>query len=258
MDAFPANAASDVDELYRRCMHPLLERARVWFPTLRGCEEDLYQAAWASLLGNGQPVRDPEKYLAAAVYSAGLKELRRRRRRPVVPLSLARLRTGAGGHATWQQGAEALADRTAPLPEEQVESREDARLLVELLDELTPLQRRIIKLRWGCGLRRRETAGLLGISEKSVKREMEKAAPLIARNVELARAGKWCDPMRSLLLAYSLGSGGSILSQRSRYASPFSGASSSTGIRGTLTIPDSIASISEKSLATQGKMKPSL
>ena len=36
------------------------------------------------------------------------------------------------------------------------------------------------------------------------------------------------------------------------------GASSSTGIRGTLTIPDSIASISEKSLTVHGKMKPSL
>ena len=32
---------------------------------------------------------------------------------------------------------------------------------------------------------------------------------------------------------------------------------SSTGIRGTLTMPDSMASISEKSLTTHGKIVPS-
>jgi hypothetical protein len=97
-----------------------------------------------------------------------------------------------------------------------VETREDARVLGELLDELTPLQRRIIKLRWGCGLSRRETAGLLRISEKSVKREMEKAAPLIASNVELARAGRWCDTMRSLVVAHSLGLLGEKRAARAR------------------------------------------
>jgi RNA polymerase sigma factor (sigma-70 family) len=186
-------------------MEPLLERARAWFPTLKGCEHDLYQAAWESLLGNSRPIDDPETFLECAVYSAGLKELRRRRRRPVVSLSAARFRNGTGGRGAWQEGVDALDERTAPLPEEQVESREDAWLLKELLEDLTPLQRCIIKLRWGCGVRRREAAALLGISEKSVKREMEKAEPLIARNAELARAGRWCEPKKSLVVAYSLG-----------------------------------------------------
>jgi RNA polymerase sigma factor (sigma-70 family) len=206
MDASPTEASPDrLDELYIRCREPLHERARAWFPTLRGCEEDLYQAAWASLLGNGRSIEDPEKYLEAAVYSAGLKELRRRRRRPIVSLSFARFRNGASGRGVWQQGVDALAERTEPLPEEQVESREDARLLVELLEELTPLQRRIIKLRWGLGLSRREAAAFLGISEKTVKRQMEKAAPLISRNAALARAGRWCESKESLVVAYSLG-----------------------------------------------------
>jgi RNA polymerase sigma factor (sigma-70 family) len=206
MDASPAEAPQhSFDELYRRCREPLHARSRIWFPTLRGCEEDLYQAAWASLLGNSRTVEDPEKFLETAVYSAGLKELRRRRRRPIVSLSFARFRSGASARGTWEQGVEALADRTEPLPEEQVESREDAMLLAELLEELTPLQRRIIKLRWGLGLRRREAAALLGISEKTLKREMEKAEPMITANAELARAGRWCEPKASLVVAYSLG-----------------------------------------------------
>jgi hypothetical protein len=120
MGASPAQASPDpLDETYRRCMDPLLERARVWFPTLEGCEQDLYQAAWESLLASSRPIDDPETYLKCAVYSAGLKELRRRRRRPVVSLSAARFRNGVGGRGAWQQGVEALDERTAPLPEEQ-------------------------------------------------------------------------------------------------------------------------------------------
>lgn len=186
-------------------MDPLLERARIWFPTLEGSEQDLYQTAWASLLSNGRPIENLEKYLASAVYSAGLKELRRRRRRPVVSLSGARFRNGAGRRGDWQQGVDALADPTAPLPEEQIESREEAWLLSELLDELTPLQRRIIKLRWGCGVPRRDAAALVGISERSLRREVEKAEPVIAKNVELVRAGRWCEPKKSLVVAYCLG-----------------------------------------------------
>lgn len=205
MDASPGKARADLDEVYRRCKGPLLERARAWFPTLRGSEQDLYQAAWTSLLASTRPIENVEKYLEAALYSAGLKELRRRRRKPVVSLTTARLKNGVAGHGALQQGPEALADRTVPLPDEQVQSREDARLLAELLDDLTPLQRRIIKLRWGCGLRRRETAALLGVSERSVKREMERAQPMIAESVELARAGRWCESKQSLVIAYTLG-----------------------------------------------------
>jgi RNA polymerase sigma factor (sigma-70 family) len=196
-------------------MGPMLTRARSWFPTLRGFEEDLYQAAWASLLGNSRPIDDLEKYLEAAVYSAGLKELRRRRRRPAASLSVVRL-GGDGSGGERHQVVEALADRTAPLPQDQVESREETRLLVELLDELTPLQRQIIKLRWGFGFPRKEAAAFLGISEKSVKREIEKAAPLIAKNADLASAGRWCESRRSLIVAYSLGLLGPARSSKAR------------------------------------------
>jgi RNA polymerase sigma factor (sigma-70 family) len=216
MGATPAEAPPDrLDDVYRRCMEPLFERIQVWFPTLQGCEHDLYQTAWASLL-DGRPIEDVEKYLEVAVYRAGLKELRRRRRRPTVSLSVAQFRNGSGGRGVWQQGADAIADPTEPLPQEQVESREDARLLAELLEELTPLQRKLVKLRWGCGIPRREAAVLLGISERSAKREMLAAARVISRNAELARSGRWCEQKRGLVVAYSLGTLGSIGAARAR------------------------------------------
>jgi RNA polymerase sigma factor (sigma-70 family) len=216
MGATPVKAPPDrLDEVYQRCMEPLFERVQAWFPTLQGCEHDLYQTAWASLL-DGRPIEDVEKYLEVAVYRAGLKELRRRRRRPIVSLSVAHFRNGSGGRGVWQQGADAIADRTEPLPEEQVESREDARLLAELLDELTPLQQKLVKLRWGCGIPRREAASLLGISERSAKREMLAAARVIARNADLARSGRWCEQKRGLVVAYSLGTLNSIRAARAR------------------------------------------
>jgi RNA polymerase sigma factor (sigma-70 family) len=206
MDArTPQTPADRLEEVYRARMVPLVERIRAWFPTLQGIEEDLYQAAWASLLAKSRQIEDVEKYLEAAVFNAGLMELRRQRRHPIVSLSGARFKNGAGGRGAWQQGVDALVDPTEPLPEEQVESREDARLLGELLEELTPLQRKIIKLRWGAGISRREAAALLGISERSVKREMLKAVPIIARNAELARAEKWCEQQQRLVVAFCLG-----------------------------------------------------
>jgi RNA polymerase sigma factor (sigma-70 family) len=185
-------------------MGPLLARARRWFPTLRGSEQDLYQAAWASVLANRDQIRDLDKYLEAAVYSAGLKELRTRRRRPVVSLSTVGARGGDGGQ-TEDDGVGSIVDADAPSPFEQVERLDDVRLVGELLGELPPLQRDIVKLRWGVGLPRREIASLLGISERTFKRELERAGGAVARGAELARAGRWCETKRSLVLAYCLG-----------------------------------------------------
>jgi RNA polymerase sigma factor (sigma-70 family) len=199
-----APPATNVEETYQRSMGPLLERARRWFPTLRGSEQDLYQAAWASVLANRDQIRDLDKYLESALYTAGLKELRRRRRRPVISLSSARGRNGQRAESE-DGGVDSVPDADALTPAERVERLDEARIAAELLDELPPLQRDIVKLRWGCGLPRGEIASLLGISERTLKRELERAGRAVARSAELARAGRWCDTKRSLVLAYCLG-----------------------------------------------------
>jgi RNA polymerase sigma factor (sigma-70 family) len=197
----------DMENAYQFFRQPLLKKARRWFPSLRGAELDLYQSAWESLLRNRDGIRDVEKYLERALYNRGIDELRARALVPALSLD------AAGGEGkingadprgkTGRAELHALVERTTPIPEEQAELREDAQLLAELLDELTPRQQQIIKLRWGWGIPRKQAARLLGISERVAKRELEDAAPLIAENVRLIRAGRWCEKKRSLILAYS-------------------------------------------------------
>jgi hypothetical protein len=52
---------------------------------------------------------------------------------------------------------------------------------------------------------RGEIVSLLGISERTLKRELERAGSAIAESAELALAGRWCETKRSLVLAYCLG-----------------------------------------------------
>jgi RNA polymerase sigma factor (sigma-70 family) len=185
-------------------MDPMLAKARRWFPTLRGHEADLYQTAWESVLRNRERVVDVEKYLECALYSAGLAELRTRRRKRTTSLESVQPRSRSNGEPLGAAGADWLTDRTALLPEEQVELRVEVRLLEEVLYELSPLQRTIVKLRWGFGIPRAEAAAMLGVSERVLKRELEDAAPLLFESSRLVRAEAWCETRRSLVLAYAL------------------------------------------------------
>lgn len=210
MTAAAQTEHDDLELAYRRFKQPLLRKARLWFPTLRGAEPDLYQSAWESLLRNIEDVDDIEKYLEKALYNRAVDELRARELRPADSLETIRARHAGTaqieaepGGEDGRRGPDSLVERTAPLPDEQVETQEVALLAMELLAELTPLQQRIVAVRWGWGIRRRQAAPMLGISERSAKRALEKAIPTLTRNVELVREGRWCKDKRSLILAYS-------------------------------------------------------
>jgi RNA polymerase sigma factor (sigma-70 family) len=196
MDALAHPAASEaLERVYQRCREPLLRKARNWFPGLRGHEADLYQSAWESVLRNLDGIDSVEAYLETAVYTEGLFELRKRRRRQASSLD--------------KHGA-VPGDRTAPLPEEEVEVRADAGLLAEVLERLTPLQKKVVALRWAWGLSRQEAASRLAVSERVVKRELEAASGVIADSIELLDSGRWCETKKSLVLAYSF----DLLSER--------------------------------------------
>jgi DNA-directed RNA polymerase specialized sigma24 family protein len=90
---------------------------------------------------------DLEKYIECALYSAGFSELRTRRRKRSTSLELAQPHSEPSSEASAPRGTDRLADRTALGPEEQVELQDEARLLGEVLAELSPLQRTIVKLR---------------------------------------------------------------------------------------------------------------
>src|SRR4051794_7759897 len=192
-----------LERAYERFRRPMLRAARAWFPGLRGHEQDLYQGAWASLLKDSaeRDEHELEKRLAHAVYWQGLQELRTRRRKPSVSLDAVSRRNGSRDDEPVTDGEPA--DSAALQPDEQAEIRALGDLAREVIADLTPRQQTIIKIQWGWGLPRGQVAALLGLTERQVKRELEDAAPVIARNVELVKEERWCEARRSLVVAYA-------------------------------------------------------
>jgi RNA polymerase sigma factor (sigma-70 family) len=188
----PCIVRDEVASAYERLKPPVLRRSRRWFPTLSEADlEDLYQAAWLSVVRTDSEVRDLEDYLYAAVRSQGLMELRRRRRRPAIALSdLESASTGEADRSGAESAVGEPVDELAVSPEEQAETRAMAAWARDLLEELSPRQRAVVKLRWGWGLSRREIARLLGISEKAVKRDLELSGRRLSESVQDLHAGR--------------------------------------------------------------------
>jgi RNA polymerase sigma factor (sigma-70 family) len=198
----PCSVRDELAGAYERLKRPVLRRARRWFPTLSPADlEDVYQGAWLSIVRTDAEVRDVDDYVYRAVHSQGLMELRRRRRRPVVPLE------EHGDSADLPAPEASLrepVDDTTASPEERAETAVMAAWAHDLLEDLSSRQRSVVKLRWGWGLSRREIAGLLGISEKAVKRDLESSGRRLSQEVAEFRAGHWCERRRSVVTAYAL------------------------------------------------------
>ena len=176
-------------------LRPRLEaHFRKRFPTLRGQESDFYNEAWESLLRSEARPDSLFAYLDRALYTRGLNELRRRQRRP-----------GDQPHAGEPGVLETEAERTEREPQEIVIDDVSAASTQQLLlDRLSSRQARIIKLHYGWGLTIGEAAAALSLSKRTVRREVEDAAPKITENAE------WLTPCaeggrRSLVRAYVLG-----------------------------------------------------
>ena len=176
-------------------LRPRLEALfRKRFPTLRGQEGDFYNDAWESLLQSETQPDALFAYLDRALYTRGLNELRRRDRRPADQAQ--------AGEPVELDG---LAERTDREPGETVVDDIAAAATQKLLlDRLSPRQARIIKLHYGWSLTVGEVAAALSVSKRTVRREVEDAAPKITENAE------WLTPCaeggrRSLVRAYVLG-----------------------------------------------------
>jgi RNA polymerase sigma factor (sigma-70 family) len=95
---------------------------------------------------------------------------------------------------------EALADGAPPV-DEQVATRDQARIARGLLDTLDARQRDVLKLRWDLQLSGSEVRAALGLSERQYRRLAEEGAAAIAGRVEELQSGRWSRRTRSLLVA---------------------------------------------------------
>ena len=155
----------------------------------------LYHEAWSSVLRRraaGDPVAELEPYLIGAVKLAARHRRRTaasRRTEPRDPLDA---------------GMVSVAD-PGPSVHERVETRFDAALCREIIASLDERARALIKLRFDCGFEVDEVRMLLGLSERSYERVLERAREAIAERVGEVGDGRRERRHRSLLLACELG-----------------------------------------------------
>jgi hypothetical protein len=81
----------------------------------------------------------------------------------------------------------------------------DGAPLRELVDGLSPRRAAVIKLRFWLGLTPDQIQTALGISERTYRKEVERAYRELAAGVRLVREGRFCDTRRGAVLAYMAG-----------------------------------------------------
>jgi RNA polymerase sigma factor (sigma-70 family) len=95
-----------------------------------------------------------------------------------------------------------------PEPESVVASSFDGARVREIVSELSDRARSIVKLRFFFDRTPDEIQGMLSISSRVYRRELERAMRYISERYELVQEGTFCDSRRSLILAYVAGIAG--------------------------------------------------
>jgi RNA polymerase sigma factor (sigma-70 family) len=175
---------------YARHRRAVLGMLAKRFPRLD--EDDrlaIYHEAWARVLvkrQRGEEIRSLRAFLLATAGAEAMNAVTRRK--PPSPVGPDDPLIGA------------LADEGASV-EEQVVTRDQARIARELLDSLDERQRDVLKLRWDLQLSGAEVRAALGLSERQYQRLTEEGAAAIAERVEQLQNGSWSRRQRSLLAA---------------------------------------------------------
>lgn len=93
-----------------------------------------------------------------------------------------------------------LSDDAPPL-DEQVVTRDQARIARNLLETLDERQRDVLKLRWDLQLSGPEVQAALGLTQRQYRRLAEEGAAALADRIEELESGQWSRRTRSLLVA---------------------------------------------------------
>ncbi|HYI81564.1 MAG TPA: sigma-70 family RNA polymerase sigma factor [Thermoleophilaceae bacterium] len=160
------------------------------FPRLDADERlAIYHDAWARVLvkrERGEKIESLRAYLLA---TAGAEALH--------VVSRGKIPTPVGPDDPRLAG---LSDDGPPL-DEQVVTRDQARIARSLLDTLDERQRDVLKLRWDLQLSGSEVRAALGLSMRQYRRLAEEGATALAERVEELENGQWSRRTRSLLVA---------------------------------------------------------
>ncbi len=174
-------------ERYRAAVLGMLAKR---FPRLDADERlSIYHDAWTRVLAKrerGERIGSLRAYLLATTGAEALHTLSR-----------SRIPTPVGPD---DPRLTALADAAPPL-DEQVVTRDQARIARSLLDTLDERQRDVLKLRWDFQLTGSEVRAALGLTERQYRRLAEEGATALAERVEERESGQWSRRTRSLLVA---------------------------------------------------------
>jgi RNA polymerase sigma factor (sigma-70 family) len=175
---------------YERHRAVVLRMLAKRFPRL---DEDerlaIYHDAWTRVLvkrGRGETILSLRAYLVTTAAGEALHMLSRQKAPTPLGPDDPRLTVLADG---------------APPVDEQVVTRDQARIARGLLDTLDQRQRDVLKLRWDLQLSGGEVRAALGLSERQYKRLAEEGATALAERVEELKGGEWSRRTRSLLVA---------------------------------------------------------
>jgi RNA polymerase sigma factor (sigma-70 family) len=160
------------------------------FPRLDADERlAIYHDAWARVLSKRERGEKIESLRAYLLATAGAEALH--------VLSRGKVPTPIGPD---DPRLAALSDDRPPL-DEQVVTRDQARIARSLLDTLDERQRDVLKLRWDLQLSGSEVRAALGLSMRQYRRLAEEGAAALAERVEELESGQWSRRTRSLLVA---------------------------------------------------------
>jgi len=149
----------------------------------------VYHDAWTRVLAKRERDERIKSLRAYLLATAGAEALNK--------LSRGRVPTPVGPD---DPRLAALSDEAPPL-DEQVATRDQARIARNLLDTLDERQRDVLKLRWDLQLSGAEVRAALGLTERQYRRLAEEGAAAIAERVEELESGQWSRRTRSLLVA---------------------------------------------------------
>jgi RNA polymerase sigma factor (sigma-70 family) len=108
------------------------------------------------------------------------------------------------------------ADHAAITPEDLAASSLDSAQMREIVSELSDRQQTIVKLRFFFDRAPEEIQSFLGLTERSYRRELERALRTVSERYALVRDGQFCESRRSVILAYVAGIAGPNRSRDAR------------------------------------------